>query len=148
MEYVTMNIFWVVIIVLAIVVEALSTQLLSIWFVGGGIVGLICNALGMSSSVQCLIAFSATLLLLFGTRPFIKKKLKVQYVETNSGRYVGEEGLVLEDIDNVSGRGQVKVKGSIWSARSENDVQIPKDSRVTVLRIEGVKLIVKLAEAL
>ena len=49
----------------------------------------------------------------------------------------------METIDNLNATGQVQVRGQEWMARSrEEGVVIPKDAVVTILAIEGVKLIV------
>ena len=46
-------------------------------------------------------------------------------------------------IDNLKAEGQVKVKGQIWTARSEQDeVFFADGDKVEVKAIEGVKLIV------
>ena len=55
---------------------------------------------------------------------------------------IGAEGVVTEAIDNRAAQGQIKVQGSVWTARTEDGPPIPKDAVVRVLRIEGVKLIV------
>ncbi|MBQ6537324.1 MAG: NfeD family protein, partial [Eubacterium sp.] len=46
-------------------------------------------------------------------------------------------------INNKKGTGQVSVRDLEWLARSEDDSVIEKGETVTILRIEGVKLIVK-----
>ena len=51
--------------------------------------------------------------------------------------------MVTEQIDNLSGTGQVNVAGQIWSARSAHDVVIPTGTEVRVLKISGVKVIVE-----
>ena len=55
---------------------------------------------------------------------------------------IGKEAHVTEDIDNLMGTGAVKCLGKEWSARSENGEVIAKGEIVTVVKIEGVKLIV------
>jgi membrane protein implicated in regulation of membrane protease activity len=58
--------------------------------------------------------------------------------------YINAEGVVTETISNLNATGTVKVRGSVWTARSFNDeVVIPENTVVIVERIEGVKLIVK-----
>ena len=58
--------------------------------------------------------------------------------------YINAEGIVTEPISNLNARGTVKVKGSVWTARSFNDeIEIPENTTIIVERIEGVKLIVK-----
>lgn len=133
---------WIAVIVLAIVAEAVTVQFVSIWFVAGGAAGLIANALNVPVWPQVLVAAIVTLLLLICTRSFVKKKLMPKRSRTNSDRYVGEPGIVLEDISNIEDKGQVKVMDKIWTARSDDGSQILKGSAVNVLRIEGVKVIV------
>ena len=51
-----------------------------------------------------------------------------------------------EGIDNLAGTGAVQVFGQTWTARSAGGETIPAGSKVTILRIEGVKLLVQPAE--
>ncbi|MBR2715510.1 MAG: NfeD family protein, partial [Ruminococcus sp.] len=63
---------------------------------------------------------------------------------TNSDRNIGKDALVIKDIDNIKAVGQVKVESSVWSAKSADGEIIKKDSIVSVVAIEGAKLVVKL----
>ena len=136
---------WLAVIVLAVAIEATSPQLVSIWFAVGALASLVASMLVWPLWVQLLLFVGVTLLSVLLTRPLVKKRLDVRTVQTNSDRYVGMQGIVLQTIDNTQGVGQVKVQGSIWAARSEQaDVKIPENTTVTVVRIEGVKLIVRL----
>jgi len=56
---------------------------------------------------------------------------------------VGGIGKVTEEIDNMNGKGLVKISGQVWTSRSLNETIIPINSLVKVDRIDGVKLIVK-----
>ncbi len=88
------------------------------------------------------IAVSAIALLV--TRPLVRRLTSAKKLPTNADMYIGEEGLSLEKIDNLSATGLVKVKGSLWTARSFDDsLVIEKNTPVIVERIEGVKLIVR-----
>ena len=87
---------------------------------------------------------TVTVVTLIATRPIVKKKLNTKTVKTNADRCIGQEGVVIEEINNLLPSGQVKVDGKVWTARSESpDVTIPKDSIVLIEKIDGVKLIVK-----
>lgn len=135
---------WLAVIVVAVVAEALTTQLVSIWFAAGGVVGLILSAAGVDPWIQVLVAALVTLICLLGTRPFVKKKLSFQKVSTNADRYVGKTGIVEEDIDNRREKGQVMVLGRIWTARSAlGDDIIVKGTEIHVNRLEGVRLFVE-----
>jgi membrane protein implicated in regulation of membrane protease activity len=51
---------------------------------------------------------------------------------------------VIERIDNYAGRGQAKVRGQIWSARSVDDEETFEEGEILrVVAVEGVKLICK-----
>ena len=62
-----------------------------------------------------------------------------------SGGYdsiVGETGVVTVELDNFAGRGQVKVKGQIWAARSVSDEDVYNVGEVLhIVAIEGAKLV-------
>ena len=63
-------------------------------------------------------------------------------VPTNADRCLGQTARVTEDIDNLAETGAVYVDGKTWSARSDDGAPLPAGTLVTVLRMEGVKLIV------
>ena len=56
---------------------------------------------------------------------------------------LGKEAVVTEDINNTHATGAVKIKGTVWTARSSDDSEIPEGEIVIVKAIEGVKLIVE-----
>ena len=64
--------------------------------------------------------------------------------DTNAGRYIGKDGIVIAQINNTLGEGQVNVLGSVWTARSENGSIIKVGENVQIKAIEGVKVIVEL----
>ena len=68
-------------------------------------------------------------------------------VKTNAESLVGRQAIVISEINNIQGVGQVTVNGQQWSARSmEDPVVIPAGAVVNVVSINGVKLIVKADE--
>ena len=134
---------WLGVILFALIVEGITAQLVSIWFVPGGLAGLIAGFCGAGEWIQVLIGAVVTLVCLIATRPLVNRIMRFRKEETNSGRLIGEEGVVVQEIQNLDAVGQVKIQGNVWSARTENGQAIPENSRVTVVRIEGVKLIVK-----
>lgn len=138
----TMYIIWAIAIVGFGVFEGMTVQLVSIWFVIGSIAGLIAAFCGAPFYLQVIICVAVSVLALVITRPLVKKKITTKVEATNADRCIGKDATVLETIDNINGKGQVKVAGQIWSARSENDEIIEKDNIVVVKKIDGVKLIV------
>ena len=136
--------FWVAALVVFLIVEAVTAGLVSIWFVFGSLVALICAALGAAVWLQIfwfVIVSVATLVL---TRPLVKRYVDSRSVATNADRSIGRTAVVTERIDNLAAAGAVKLDGVVWTARSTDDaVAIETGERVTVRAIEGVKLIVE-----
>ena len=134
---------WLGLIVAFIAVEAATVNLVSIWFIGGAVAGLVCAILDVSALLQwtAFIAVSAGLLALL--RPVLKKYLRVKPMKTNADRLVGQEALVTEQIDNLRETGAIRINGVLWTAKSADDTQIPIGTRVVIERIEGAKVYVK-----
>ncbi|MBS4877027.1 MAG: NfeD family protein [Clostridiales bacterium] len=133
---------WTAVIIIAIALEAATAQLVSIWFAGGGLAGLIAHFLHAPFWLQVIAAAVATLILLLATRPLVRRFLRGKETRTNADRVVGRTAVVTEPIDNVLAKGRVSVLGSDWTARSLDGGAIPAGAQVRVERIEGVKLIV------
>jgi membrane protein implicated in regulation of membrane protease activity len=126
------------------IAEGVTAQLVSVWFVAGALVSAIVSFFVPSFPIQLSVFVGVSLVLLAATRPFVKKlKADTKVVPTNADRYIGKTAVVLEDIDDVTGKGQVKVGGSVWSAKAAKGESIPKGSEVVVKEIVGVKLIVE-----
>lgn len=140
---VSMNIIWLIAMVVLLIVEGLAPGLVSIWFALGALAALICSLLGAPVWLQILWFFVVSIAALVLTRPLAKKYVNSRVVPTNADIVIGKEGLVTEDINNVLGTGAVTVLGKVWTARSLGDANIPAGSTVKILRIEGVKLIVE-----
>ena len=139
-----MYVIWIAIIALAIFLEANTASLTAIWFIPAALVSLImalCNATWQAQSVT--FAILALIFVLIGTTVIRKRVVKKKHVPTNTDRIIGGEGLVTEVINNSIPTGEVKTDGKRWSARSADGSIIEEGATVTILRIEGVKLIVE-----
>ncbi|MDE6470803.1 MAG: NfeD family protein [Eubacterium sp.] len=139
----TVYIFWAAAILIFGIAEAVTVQLVSIWFLVGAIAALIAALCGASPVIQIIIFIAVSVLALVITRPLVKKYISPKKENTNADRVIGQIGIVTEDIDNINAAGQVKADGKIWTARSIDNSIIPVGSEVIVDRIDGVKLIVK-----
>ena len=138
---------WAIILVMALVSETLTAgALISIWFVPGAIVGMLLALLKVPFWIQIAVWLAIAIACIVLTHTVFKKKINARTTKnkTNLEAIIGENGTVTEDVDNVCGRGAVKVKGMEWSARSvSEDVTFSVGDVVTVVAIEGVKLICK-----
>lgn len=139
-----MIIFWLVLLIIAIVIEVLTMGLTSIWFAGGALVSILAALLNAPIWLQVILFFGVSLLLLFFTRPIAVKYFNKDRVRTNVESLVGRQAIVTSEIDNLQGIGQVTVGSQEWSARSVDEGQrIPVGSVVIVTSISGVKLMVR-----
>ena len=137
-------IFWLVLLIVAIVVEVFTMGLTTIWFAGGALVAILATLLHAPIWLQIIVFVAVSLLLLFFTRPVAVKYFNKDRVKTNVESMVGRQAVVTGEIDNIQGIGQVTIGGQEWSARSADDtMRIPLGSVVDVVSVSGVKLIVK-----
>lgn len=141
-EY-AMLIFWVVLLILLIVVEAATAQMVTIWFAAGAAGATVAELLGAQVWLQWVVFIAVSAVALVVTRPLVRKLTKAKIQPTNADRCIGQTAVVTEEIDNIAAKGQVNVNGIIWTARSSDGSVIEKDAKVTVEKIDGVKLIVK-----
>jgi len=139
-------IFWAVLLVVFVVVELATAGLTSIWFALGAAGALISAAIAPMPQLlwlQVMIFLLISGVTMYFTRPLARKYAKVKETHTNADRVLAMVGVVREPICNIEGKGVVYVGGKLWTARTEGEEQIAADVQVDVLRIEGVKLIVR-----
>ena len=131
---------WLAIVIISLVLEFLTSEVVSIWFAVGSFVSLILAICNVNEAVQVIIFVAVSLLFLVCARPFIKRWTKRNEIKTNVDSLVGRIAVVSEDIIDGN-RGVVKLDAQEWSAISSDN--LVKGTKVVVLSIEGNKLIVK-----
>ncbi len=136
---------WVVLLIAFAVLEALTATLVSIWFCIGAAVSLLIASLGGSLGWQIGAFTVVSLIAMAIIRPFARRFLVKGETKTNADRILGAEGVVTEVINNLAASGQIRVLSEYWTARTEKQEEIPVNTVVRVLRIEGVKVIVAAA---
>ncbi len=139
-----MTVLWLAILVVLVVIELLTMGLTTIWFAGGALVATIASLFGAPLALQVILFLAASAFLLYFTRPIAVKYFNKDRVRTNAESLVGRQAIVISEIDNLQGIGQVNVGGMEWSARTRVDgVKLPVGTVTTILAINGVKLIVE-----
>ena len=139
-------IFWAIIAVLALLIEAMTAELVSCWFAPSAVVAMILSPFVKQIWIQVIVFLGMSILLLAIGRKIVKKKLDVRKTNLNADSLIGKTGVVQEAINNISETGSVKISGLIWTARSVNGEEIPEGSVVIIRDIQGVKLICELKE--
>ena len=137
-----LSVMWTILVIAFIILEAMTFGLTSIWFALGSIAALILALFGFGFVIQIIAFLITSIVLLYFTRPIAKKYLKIGAEKTNVDSLIGEVGLVVKKIEKYK-IGQVKVLGQIWSAKNIDNLEVEVDSQVEILKIEGVKVIVK-----
>ena len=135
--------FWLIALIVLLVGEAITIGLTFVWFAVGALGALIVSVLGGPLWLQVVIFLALSGVTLAMARPVFARFLKTSHAATNADRVIGQTAVVTEQIDNLSGTGQLNVAVQIWSARSAHDGVIPKETEVRVLKISGVKVIVE-----
>lgn len=135
---------WLIIFVACIGVEIVTMGLTTIWFAGGALFAAGAAALGMPLWLQILLFAAISVVLLYFTRPVAVKYFNKDRVKTNVESLIGRQAIVISEIDNLQGIGQVTVGGQEWSARTvKENITLPVGSVVVIRAVEGVKLMVE-----
>lgn len=136
--------FWLIVFVACIVIEIITMGLATIWFAGGALIAAIGAVFGVSLVLQVILFTAVSLVLLFFTRPVAVKYFNKDRIKTNAESLVGKQAIVISEINNLQGIGQVTVGGQEWSARTTREgITLPVGSVVAVRAISGVKLMVE-----
>lgn len=94
--------------------------------------------------LQCTVFVISSVILLLLTKPILNKFTKKdKKLETNAYSIIGKKGIVIQDINNTLGEGQIKICNEVWSAKTENDFTIQKGTEIKIIKIDGVKAVVE-----
>lgn len=138
------SIYWLLLIIVLLVIEIITLGLTTIWFAGGALAAFGAGVIGFGLVVQVVVFVVVSVLLLVLTRPLAVKYFNQERQKTNAESLIGQQALVIEDIDTLQSAGRVEVNGQEWSAKTdEPDGKIEKNKIVVIDGIQGVKLIVR-----
>ena len=137
-----MLIIWLVLAAVFVAVEFATVALISLWFAAGALAALVLYLLGAALWLQILGFALVSLAMLLLARPFLRRHVDPYKVPTNVDALLGKEAVVLDAIDNLAGRGTVRLEGKTWTARSADGRPIDAGTVVRVQSIEGVKALV------
>ena len=140
--YVSARWIWVALVIIFAVIEGLTFGLTTIWFALAALIMVFLSFLPIPVLYQVLIFLALSAVFLVFTRPVAIKKFKTGKVKTNVDSLIGKHALVTKQITEFD-RGEVKLNGQIWSARTEDGATLEEGAKCEVLRIEGVQAIVQ-----
>lgn len=134
---------WLIIAGIFFIGEIATVGFLIFWFGIGALVAMASSFFIDSIIIQTTIFVISSTILIFATKPFVKKFVDVKKTNTNAFSIIGKNALVIKEINPIQSQGQIKINGETWSAESDNNEVIPEGSEVEILQIRGVKTIVK-----
>jgi membrane protein implicated in regulation of membrane protease activity len=88
-----------------------------------------------------LVFFGVSLFSLAYQRRFITRQDEAEQPKVGANRWIGSEGIVLQDIDPASGAGMVKIESEEW--RATGNQGIPAGQRIAVVEVRGARLVVE-----
>ena len=137
-------IYWLIILAVLLVIEAITVGLTTVWFAGGALVAALASNYGAGLALQLILFLGVSLVLLIFTRPLAVKYMSKDLEKTNVNSLTGKKAVVTQEINNLAQSGQVRLGDVEWTARSsEDDVVIPAEAVVEIESVSGVKLIVR-----
>ena len=138
---------WLAVTIIAIVVELITPELVSLWFAVGGIFAIAFSFIpGLPWWGEIIIFAVLSMILLLSLRPVLSKYLKRKSSDTNVDRLIGQDIRMLTqaDFDNL---GSAKIGDVVWSVKSENQSALLVDEVVRVVAVDGNKLIARHIDA-
>lgn len=139
--------FWLIVAGLFFVGEIFTLGFLIFWFGIGALFAMIVSFFTTNIIIQTTVFLITSTIFILATNPLVKKFVDVKKTNTNVFSIIGKKALVIKDIDPIHSSGQIKLNGEVWSAETENNEIIKEGSEVEVLKINGVKAIVKLVDS-
>lgn len=137
---------WLGIGVAAMLAEALTLDLLCLWYAVGSFVALIAAAFGAPLWLQIGLALIFAFATMIFLRPFAFRVLKLrERSATNADALIGTEQRLLTDI-TFDRPGTLRVHGVVWNAVTADGGEIPAQSIVVIEEIRGNKLLVSPAK--
>ncbi len=134
---------WLLLAGLFFIGEMITVGFLIFWLGIGALLAMIVSFFTTNIIIQTAVFVISSIILILATKPFVKRFVDVKKTNTNVFSIIGKKALVIKEIDPINANGQIKVNSEIWSAESENGEKIEEGSEVEIIRINGVKAIVK-----
>jgi membrane protein implicated in regulation of membrane protease activity len=129
---------WVVLAVIAGIIE-ISTPHFGVIFVSvAAIVTALVAALGFGIVVQVLVFVIVLGLSLTLLRPRLVSKMSGQGLPSRTEALIGRDAIVTHDIESAIGAGRINVGGEDWAASAP--ISIPAGTRVRITSADGIVL--------
>jgi membrane protein implicated in regulation of membrane protease activity len=133
--------FWAIAGVLLVVAEVVTGGLVLLMFGAAALGTAAVAAAGVPLGVDLAVFAVLAVLFVLGARPAVRRRLQVHDpVNTGTRALLGTRGEVVEAV--AANTGTVRLHGSLWSARSLHDDDLPAGTAVVVVEISGATAVV------
>lgn len=143
MEYLIANpwIMWLAVGIFFLIIELLTTALVSIWFVPSAIITCLLSFVVDSLLLQTAIFVVLSAVFMVVCRKIYNKHIKksVDEIDQNE-KLLGKTATVTEDTNAITGR--ILVGDVYWRAVSESNEIIPKGETVKIKDVKGTTLVI------
>lgn len=135
---------WLSVFVIALIIEAVGTDLVSIWFALGGLVALVISLIpGVAWWIELIVFTVISVVTLICLRPLVSKYLKRDVISSNIDEITHKKGLITKAVTPLN-PGECKINDVLWTAiASDEKTTIKVGSVIEVLAVSGNKLVVK-----
>ena len=133
---------WLAVTAFALIIEFLTSEMLSIWFAGGGLVAMVLSAISLPWFIHIPAFIVVSMVLLLSFRKMIIKYFDKGDYKTNADMVIGKDFKLIAPI-RFNEPGNIKVGDVVWNVVSDNDAPVPEGTIVTVVEIKGNKYVVK-----
>lgn len=129
--------FWIVICIIALVIDIFTASLLSIWFTLGSLAAIVFSLFGLSFVFQVIVFVIVTILGLIFGYPVVKRLVKdtVPKFKSLESSNLGQTIICKEDI--IDGSGKILLNGALWRIEIENHETVLKGEKLELLELKG-----------
>ena len=133
---------WLIAAGIFFIIEIATVGFLIFWLGIGALFAMVASFFTDNLLIQTTVFLISSSVLIPLTKPIVNKYFDDgKTIATNAYSLIGKVGIVTTEINTLNSTGQVKVNGEIWSAKANEDIK--QGTEVEILKIDGVKLIVK-----
>lgn len=136
---------WTILAIVMGIGEIFTAGFFLLPFAVGAAVAAILAWLGAAVIAQWLVFFGVSVFALAYMRRFMGRQDEGELPRVGANRWIGSEGVVLEDIDPDSGAGMVRVINEKWRATAPQP--LPAGTRIVVTEVQGARLVVEQVRA-
>ena len=136
---------WTILAVVLGIGEILTAGFFLLPFAVGAAAAAVLAWIGAAVLAQWLVFFGVSIFALAYLRKYIVRQDEGDQPRVGANRWVGEMGMVLEDIDPHTGTGMVRILNEEWRAKALAPIET--GTRIVVTEVKGTRLVVERVES-